>query len=839
MELQRLLISEENEVLPFSIHKYSSSSSTYTPENILDDKPKDQSSRWSSNTISPPQFLILKLERPAIVKFILFGKYEKTHVCNLKRFKVFGGIREDDNFIELLDSGLKNDSIPESFPLRYTVNQHSYPCLFIKIVPIQSWGPIFNFSIWHISLMGITKPEIIQPSILWQEQFREKEAIRLCLKHFRQHNYIEIYELLQKKTLIKLENEILTNLHDILVSSGNFVMAESIIDKAIHDDLFNLWIDTQLPHPQWTHLAVSDNIASSQSYGQCQIDEFNQLSSKSSSCTLGSPTSLSLMESNELEGKHENRDNNEGESLDQNKSSSSLASLHQSLKQPQPRGGHQMVMDTTHQCIYLFGGWNGQQNLSDFWHIDVSSPNERWTLLSKNTELDGGPSPRSCHKMVLDQSSRHIFVLGRYLERELRDDVEKIKGDFYMYNLDTKRWILITDDTAAMGGPGLCFDHQMVIDQENNTIYVFGGHSIYSSSYSQGSGEQGHNLSSLSGEKRYSGLYSYNIPTNTWKKIRDDNNGNSHQPGTGEIRSRSNHSMVFHTGTRKLYIFGGQRKRDDYLNDFFTYDVDNDEIEIISSGNSTDSSIPDVGHTTRATIDCQRNEIHVMMGLNKVKSVDKQRGSNLNTLQESNKVISSFWVFNISSNTWTCLYRNDKGGGSNSNAQKEPQPRYAHQIVYNENLKIHYMFGGNPGGREGNEDKIRFGDFWSLYFVRPSKKEVLRICQLMIRKVQFLEMALDKCDPLTAMSYLQTQLSAVVDHDNSKEEHEFQLLASYLFKGSKSQKNEFEDNIPAKYHDITRDRRSDLFDELSKFFPPEMTQPKRNLVDLIRQELDN
>ena len=28
--------------------------------------------------------------------------------------------------------------------------------------------------------------------------FREREALRLCLKHFRQRNYLEIYEDLQK-----------------------------------------------------------------------------------------------------------------------------------------------------------------------------------------------------------------------------------------------------------------------------------------------------------------------------------------------------------------------------------------------------------------------------------------------------------------------------------------------------------------------------------------------------------------------------------------------------------------------------------------------------------------
>lgn len=43
----------------------------------------------------------MKLERPAVVQSITFGKYEKTHVCNLKKFKVFGGMSEE-NMTELL-----------------------------------------------------------------------------------------------------------------------------------------------------------------------------------------------------------------------------------------------------------------------------------------------------------------------------------------------------------------------------------------------------------------------------------------------------------------------------------------------------------------------------------------------------------------------------------------------------------------------------------------------------------------------------------------------------------------------------------------------------------------
>lgn len=94
--------------------------------NILEDNNTDQGSRWSSETNNPPQvsvtrallvnancvddnlchlfpqYIILKLEKMAIVKSITFGKYEKTHVCNLKKFKIYGGMT-DNTQIELLD----------------------------------------------------------------------------------------------------------------------------------------------------------------------------------------------------------------------------------------------------------------------------------------------------------------------------------------------------------------------------------------------------------------------------------------------------------------------------------------------------------------------------------------------------------------------------------------------------------------------------------------------------------------------------------------------------------------------------------------------------------------
>jgi len=51
---------------------------------------------------------------------------------------------------------------------------------------------------------------------------------------------------------------------------------------------------------------------------------------------------------------------------------------------PGMRGGHQMVLDPTVEVLYLFGGWDGNQDLSDLWSYDIEAGN--WTLICKDTE---------------------------------------------------------------------------------------------------------------------------------------------------------------------------------------------------------------------------------------------------------------------------------------------------------------------------------------------------------------------------------------------------------------------------------------------------------------------
>lgn len=636
-------------------------------------------------------------------------------------------------------------------------------------------------------------------------QYRQREAIRLCLKHFRQHNYTEAFEYLQQKTNIQLEDPMLSELHNTLVRQGDYEQSEEIITKAIQNGLFDNWLGGQLPVPSWTPLILPDEILS------------EELSPQSPTPTEDGPRNNN--------NNYDDTDN-EGESNKSSTTSTPSNALTLTIPtHPGCRGGHQMIMDSQNQVLYLFGGWDGNRDLADFWAFDIV--NVKWKLLSIDTENDGGPSPRSCHKMVFDTKTRQIFILGRYLERGLRDRAQNIKSDFFKYDIDANQWTMITDDTSTKGGPMLIFDHQMCIDTDTQTIYVFGGQSLF--------------LSMTDGpvsitEKMYSGLYEYHIPSNTWKKKRDDVGTIGDIDDIGVLKSRSSHSMLFHSGLRKLYIFGGQRKGSEYLNDFFAYNVDKDEVEIISTGTCSESAIPAVGHTQRATIDTERHEIHVMTGLNKDKEKVDRKSSEA-------KVTNSFWVYSITNDKWTCFYKNENNSSIywNKMQSEEPRPRYAHQLVYDESNRVHFMFGGNPGGKQGKEDKLRLGDFWKLQLQRPGREEVLRRCKILIRQSKFSEVAAQ--DQMLALKYLHTSLSSVVDHQNSKEEREYQLLTSELFRSPShhqgptkrltSKRSREGSPLHQNKEDRTYNLRSSLYDKLASHFPEAMTHPRGHLIDLI------
>lgn len=63
-------------------------------------------------------------------------------------------------------SGLRNDSIPETFDIRHrTDSGELMPLMYISIIPLLSWGPSFNFSIWYAFSHFNVAPHIVRWSL--------------------------------------------------------------------------------------------------------------------------------------------------------------------------------------------------------------------------------------------------------------------------------------------------------------------------------------------------------------------------------------------------------------------------------------------------------------------------------------------------------------------------------------------------------------------------------------------------------------------------------------------------------------------------------------------------
>lgn len=61
----------------------------------------------------------------------------------------------------------------------------------------------------------------------------EREAVRICLKYFRQKNYMSVFEDLQKKSKVKLEHPQLTEIYDSIFSKGDFLETEALVKSSV------------------------------------------------------------------------------------------------------------------------------------------------------------------------------------------------------------------------------------------------------------------------------------------------------------------------------------------------------------------------------------------------------------------------------------------------------------------------------------------------------------------------------------------------------------------------------------------------------------------------------
>ncbi|KAI8639074.1 Muskelin N-terminus-domain-containing protein [Parasitella parasitica] len=687
--------------LSYTIFDYSSHSGSYHPQNIMVNKPTQQASRWSSGLHDHEQYITIKLDKTAVARSITFGKFHKGHVCNLKEFKVFGGMDPKEDMIEILHNGLKNDTEPETFALK---NQHGnmiFPVRYIKIVPLSAFGANFNYSIWYVVVRGANQENIIQRVCAEYENYKETETTRLCLKYFRQKNMMDVFHILKNRTGVELEHPLVSDLHRCLVVDADFIAAEQVLHTVYQRNMYKPYTDSVKYAPIWRQIQAS---------------------------------------------------NEDGEA-------------------PCARGGHQMCIDVQDRMIYILGGWDGKHDLSDFWCYDIRE--NRWSLLSIDTRMQGGPSPRSCHKICFDPVSRSIFVLGRYVESPAYAG-QTLESDFYRYYIEFDQWVKINESTAEAGGPELVYDHQMCIDPDGEMLYVFGGRTVTGDTAIQ----------------NYSGFYSFNIKTNHWKLVRQV-----------IYVSRVGHSMLFDQKNKSLYIFAGQRGKD-YLSDLYRYQVDKDIVTEIAQDYSKDAG-PDAGFTQRATIDEDLQELYVLSGYMRNSGGDIVR----NTL----------WVYSIEKNEWQKVFQNEnRDSESWARISKfEPGPRFAHQMVYDPVSKKQYIFGGNPG--DNSDTTKRLDDFWELVLSKPDPSSILQKSFYMIRMQKLKELCSKVCnqqrhhsdedndDTMIALDYLRSQVAPVVNHENESESKDFhQICANFCLLETLNDDNEQDDSRDLFISDIMK-----------------------------------
>lgn len=75
--------------------------------------------------------------------------------------------------------GLIDNCESEKFSLCHDVGGKSFPCQYVKVVPLQTWGGML-YSIWYIELHGITDMTIVVQAEEWLHQVHNMTIIFMC-----------------------------------------------------------------------------------------------------------------------------------------------------------------------------------------------------------------------------------------------------------------------------------------------------------------------------------------------------------------------------------------------------------------------------------------------------------------------------------------------------------------------------------------------------------------------------------------------------------------------------------------------------------------------------------
>ncbi|KAG0246046.1 hypothetical protein BGX31_004699 [Mortierella sp. GBA43] len=745
-------------VLDYDVHSCSSYSASYLPENIKTNNPHDQSSRWSSGSNNQMQYIMIKLKTMAIAR-------------------------------------LRNDNEPETFLLKHKTNAVVFPCRYIKIVPLMAWGANFNFSIWHVQLKGIPDPVLVQETYLQYVSFRETESVRLCLKHFRQRQLMDAFKALQERTNIKLEDPLLSNLHQELVIKGNFKRAEELITEASEQGQGGP--SARSCHkvcysPQHKAIFMLGKYVDPENRSKTDLSaEFWRFDIDPSSPPFGRWTKIS------------------GNTA--------------TLNGPELIYDHQMCLDPVSQTLYVFGGKvvhldKNVQHYSGLYSYHI--PSGVWKLL----RADGHPPPkqdngtilrsRIGHSMLYDDMTRSLVIFAGQMNKDYL-------SDFYVYDIAADRVIEVCKDYNKQGGPEAGFTQRATLSSRRREIYVLSGlvkdralgaetvknsfwvfklpgvdqmSAIRDVQWALANSKSPDSIGSLKNILNHGRSFSDHMEQGTDKdedpsrlhlSRRKMSNGENH----GRQETRSNSRKL---SSRQSTSFGSSPSLiSDASTDVGQYPAHSIQTRSSSSGrkmclrsgSSSQSSVMFAPYaplsrsgeshscaTHPSNHEAPNSREGAVPGTCSARpsgtpSPSRQYGIGLNGYTQplrtgdstsiTTEPMSLSYVLS-DQGSWQKSFQNTCSESTNGTSDTEPVPRYAHQLVYDDVNEVQYLFGGNPG-EQGNMSK-RLDDFWELRLYRPKPEEIVRKAKYLLRTQQFKELCQNpEASTLTSTTVLPTQ----------------------------------------------------------------------------------
>ncbi|KAJ7072021.1 hypothetical protein C8F01DRAFT_1205709 [Mycena amicta] len=528
--------------LGYSIEASTPHSGPYRPENILQDKPQDQGSRWSGG---PPESG-LPQSSPAL---------------------------PEDTLAEVLHSQLKNDPQAETFDLRY-VNSEGIltPCKYIKVVPLSSHGNSFHVSIWHIALKGIKDDVFVEQVRLKYEQSRETTAMRYVLKHLRQHRFLTPYNSILSRCGLQVEHPLVTELHESVVLQGDWTKAEEVLARISHTDLFDEYRNSNQCRAVWKQLVGTDLNGDRPSerggHAMCldPVEDTIYLFGG-----WNGTTSLDDFWAYDI------------------KTEKWRVCCYSTTKEavpnaPNARSCHKMVFDVKTGCIYMLGRLNDADASSlasatsnaplpvdqypktvpgcELYRYHTRGPlADQWEFLSPEPPAPNAPPLVYDHQMVMDSDAQMLYVYGHAMVLDDQTHTLYIFGgrmketshfDMYAYDIATKSTRQLFADLQRDYGHEAFFTVRGVIDPKLQEIYVFSGLAPEESTIPTTSPNR---------------VFRYNPPPGKWDMI--PTAPASESLALEEPMPRFAHQVVYHPTTRTNSAPEEKDERDRRLDDFW------------------------------------------------------------------------------------------------------------------------------------------------------------------------------------------------------------------------------------------------------------------------------